>query len=1026
VLTASANTNVAAADLERLASTDVGLGLDVSVTAPVLSRSNTAEVIPSVDNPFGDKTVPPSVTQPQNVQSTTLEDGTLSAVTASTQYVTDSRYVTRSYLSSGDSRRSNSASTKAGSFSAESVATESHTTDRVVTPLLESTNSSLSTNDHRTVAVSSASPLNSTYYEKSVPSSVLLTEQTTIDGLTLESATTFKVPGTKPSVGDETTAVTATLTSATDAVHIEQQSVSSPKHVVSSSSHPTEFERTNTVNESVDYSSRKEDTTALSASLSTSIVSETVAVSNDTIPKQTTSGVSKFQDETSSPFSRTTLPTGTESSSSEVSVSYSNTREYSYSSGATKSSTYLSDFTADTAAAASDMTSSDKTDVDAEVTTVSETEEHLHPTSQNMSLFTSSSSEMEITQSTNRSTPHGVSVSDQSTAHSSTMLSTLSIHPGEISSIPHRSSASNLASTEYTETSPVSGGTFSFSDEISSVLNSSEPTVTHPVYPTLAASQYPVSSERMSYHVQTATDRASSTTDAVTATFTGEWTITANESVHSYHKDDAATPLSTDGTPETATVSSHTVLEQTVSSVSEFQDSTSSYFSRPFVRDLTASSISLMNTGTSGVETTSLRYSVAISTGPDNVTGSTVLPSIDDYSTHEITTPDNSSQSTQSSVLLENATTVSETEDSNYTQLTELPTEDYFTTSKPATSTGETFHSWSSSSIMDTTLDDESPAAVTTPASAVHSTSVLTTATFSGVVSHQPTGTDAADSTHSDVGLRSASQTVTVLSASFGSSAAASSYSAIQTDASTSQNRPTTSPSRAFSYTAVQTDAGRTSDDSLLLTGPLSTLSAGLAESTTTSDESIRRDNNTQTLTTSVFTTSAMISTLLESTEKTGLTRNSVTEETPSPTAVSLTAMSAAVTSNLSADRAEGKLTSYSTVTSGVFVTSDSDEVLHSVAPVTVTVEKSDSEAPFLSTKMPSSTADGSTELTKTTEGPVEMKSAATDSSSLFVTADLPDRTPESNSSRNVDLTVSQSTSSSDTRSPLQGRPRPV
>lgn len=1019
MLTASANTNVAAADLERLASTDVGLGLDVSVTAPVLSRSNTAEVIPSVDNPLGDKTVPPSVTQPQNVQSTTTEDGTLSAVTASTQYVTDSRYVTRSYLSSGDSRRSNSASTKAGS-----VAIESHTTDRVVTPLLESTNSSLSTNDHRTVAVSSASPLNSTYYEKSVPSSVLLTEQTTIDGLTLESATTFKVPGTKPSVGDETTAVTATLTSATDAVHIEQQSVSSPKHVVSSSSHPTEFEGTNTVNESVDYSSREEDTTALSASLSTSIVSETVAVSNDTIPKQTTSGVSKFQDETSSPFSRTTLPTGTESSSSEVSVSYSNTREYSYSSGATKSSTYLWDFTADTAAAASDMTSSDKTDVDAEVTTVSESEEHLHPTSQDMSLFTSSSSEMEITQSTNRSTTHGVSVSDQSTAHSSTMLSTLSIHPGEIPSIPHRSSASNLASTEYTETSPVSGGTFSFSDEISSVLNSSEPTVTHPVYPTLAASQYPVSSERMSYHVQTATDRASSTTDAVTATFTGEWTITANESVHSYHKDDAATPLSTDGTPETATVSSHTVLEQTVSSVSEFQDSTSSYFSRPFVPDLTASSISLMNTGTSGVETTSLRYSVAISAVPDNVTGSTVLPSIDDYSTHEITTPDNSSQSTQSSVLLENATTVSETEDSNYTQLTELTTEDYFTTSKPATSTGESFHSWSSGSIMDTTLDDESPAAVTTPTSAVHSTSVLTTATFSGVVSHQPTGTDAADSTHSDVGLRSASQTVTVLSASLGSSAAASSYPAIQTDASTSQN--TTSPSRAFSYTAVQTDAGRTSDDSLLLTGHVSTLSEGLAESTTTSDESIRRDNNTQTLTTSVFTTSAMISTLLLSTEKTGLTRSSVTEETPSPTAVSLTAMSAAVTSNLSADRAEGKLTSYSTVTGGVFVTSDSDEVPHSVAPVTVTVEKSDSEAPFLSTKMPSSTADGSTELTKTTEGPVEMKSAATDSSSLFVTADLPDRTPESNSSPNVDLTVSQSTSSSDTRSPLQGRPRPV
>ena len=1019
MLTASANTNVAAADLERLASTDVGLGLDVSVTAPVLSRSNTAEVIPSVDNPLGDKTVPPSVTQPQNVQSTTTEDGTLSAVTASTQYVTDSRYVTRSYLSSGDSRRSNSASTKAGS-----VAIESHTTDRVVTPLLESTNSSLSTNDHRTVAVSSASPLNSTYYEKSVPSSVLLTEQTTIDGLTLESATTFKVPGTKPSVGDETTAVTATLTSATDAVHIEQQSVSSPKHVVSSSSHPTEFEGTNTVNESVDYSSRKEDTTALSASLSTSIVSETVAVSNDTIPKQTTSGVSKFQDETSSPFSRTTLPTGTESSSSEVSVSYSNTREYSYSSGATKSSTYLWDFTADTAAAASDMTSSDKTDVDAEVTTVSESEEHLHPTSQDMSLFTSSSSEMEITQSTNRSTTHGVSVSDQSTAHSSTMLSTLSIHPGEIPSIPHRSSASNLASTEYTETSPVSGGTFSFSDEISSVLNSSEPTVTHPVYPTLAASQYPVSSERMSYHVQTATDRASSTTDAVTATFTGEWTITANESVHSYHKDDAATPLSTDGTPETATVSSHTVLEQTVSSVSEFQDSTSSYFSRPFVPDLTASSISLMNTGTSGVETTSLRYSVAISAVPDNVTGSTVLPSIDDYSTHEITTPDNSSQSTQSSVLLQNATTVSETEDSNYTQLTELTTEDYFTTSKPATSTGESFHSWSSGSIMDTTLDDESPAAVTTPTSAVHSTSVLTTATFSGVVSHQPTGTDAADSTHSDVGLRSASQTVTVLSASLGSSAAASSYPAIQTDASTSQN--TTSPSRAFSYTAVQTDAGRTSDDSLLLTGHVSTLSEGLAESTTTSDESIRRDNNTQTLTTSVFTTSAMISTLLLSTEKTGLTRSSVTEETPSPTAVSLTAMSAAVTSNLSADRAEGKLTSYSTVTGGVFVTSDSDEVPHSVAPVTVTVEKSDSEAPFLSTKMPSSTADGSTELTKTTEGPVEMKSAATDSSSLFVTADLPDRTPESNSSPNVDLTVSQSTSSSDTRSPLQGRPRPV
>ena len=1024
MLTASANTNVAAGDLERLASTDVGLGLDVSVTAPVLSRSNTAEVIPSVDNPLGDKTVPPSVTQPQNVQSTTTEDGTLSAVTASTQYVTDSRYVTGSYLSSGDSRRSNSASTKAGSFSAESVATESHTTDRVVTPLLESTNSSLSTNDHRTVAVSSASPLNSTYYEKSVPSSVLLTEQTTIDGLTLESATTFKVPGTKPSVGDETTAVTATLTSATDAVHIEQQSVSSPKHVVSSSSHPTEFERTITVNESVDYSSRKEDTTALSASLSTSIVSETVAVSNDTIPKQTTSGVSQFQDETSSPFSKTTLPTGTESSSSEVSVSYSNTREYSYSSGATKSSTYLSDFTADTAAAASDMTSSDKTDVDAEVTTVSESEEHLHPTSQNMSLFTSSSSEMEITQSTNRSTPHGVSVSDQSTAHSSTMLSTLSIHPGEISSIPDRSSASNLASTEYTETSPVSGGTFSFSDEISSVLNSSEPTVTHPVYPTLAASQYPVSSERMSYHVQTATDRASSTTDAVTATFTGEWTITANESVHLYHKDNATTPLSTDGTPETATVSSHTVLEQTVSSVSEFQDSTSSYFSRPVVPDLTASSISLMNTGTSGVETTSLRYSVAISTGPDNVTGSTVLPSIDDYSTHEITTPDNSSQSTQSSVLLENATTVSETEDSNYTQLTELPTEDYFTTSKPTTSTGESFHSWSSSSIMDTTLDDESPAAVTTPTSAVHSTSVLTTATFSGVVSHQRTGTDAADSTHSDVGLRSASQTVTVSSASFGSSAAASSYPAIQTDASTSQN--TTSPSRAFSYTSVQTDAGRTSDDSLLLTGHVSTLSAGLAESTTTSDESIRRDNNTQTLTTSVFTTSAMISTLLLSTKKTGLTRSSVTEETPSPTAVSLTAMSAAVTSNLSADRAEGKLTSYSTVTGGVFVTSDSDEVLHSVAPVTVTVEKSDSEAPFLSTKMPSSTADGSTELTKTTEGPVEMKSAATDSSSLFVTADLPDRTPESNSSPNVDWTVSQSTSSSDTRSPLQGRPRPV
>ena len=1025
MLTASANTNVAAADLERLASTDVGLGLDVSVTAPVLSRSNTAEVIPSVDNPLGDKTVPPSVTQPQNVQSTTLEDGTLSAVTASTQYVTDSRYVTRIYLSSGDSRRSNSASTKAGSFSAESVATESHTTDRVVTPLLESTNSSLSTNDHRTVAVSSASPLSSTYYEKSAPSSVLLTEQTTIDGLTLESATTFKVPGTKPSVGDETTAVTATLTSATDAVHIEQQSVSSPKHVVSPSSHPTEFERTNTVNESVDYSSRKEDTTVLSASLSTSIVSETVAVSNDTIPKQTTSGVSQFQDETSSPFSRTTLPTGTESSSSEVSVSYSNTREYSYSSGATKSSTYLSDFTADTAAAASDMASSDKTDVDAEVTTVSESEEHLHPTSQNMSLFTSSSSEMEITQSTNRSTPHGVSVSDQSTAHSSTMLSTLSIHPGEISSIPDRSSASNLASTEYTETSPVSGGTFSFSDEISSVLNSSEPTVTHPVYPTLAASQYPVSSERMSYHVQTATYRASSTTDAVTATFTGEWTITANESVHSYHKDNATTPLSTDGTPETATVSSHTVLEQTVSSVSEFQDSTSSYFSRPFVPDLTASSISLMNTGTSGVETTSLRYSVAISAVPDNVTGSTVLPSIDDYSTHEITTPDNSSQSTQSSVLLENVTTVSETEDSNYTQLTELPTEDYFTTSKPATSTGETFHSWSSGSIMDTTLDDESPAAVTTPTSAVHSTSVSTTATFSGVVSHQPTGTDAADSTHSDVGLRSASQTVTVLSASFGSSvAAASSYPAIQTDASTSQN--TTSPSRAFSYTAVQTDAGRTSDDSLLLTGHVSTLSEGLAESTTTSDESIRRDNNTQTLTTSVFTTSAMISTLLLSTEKTGLTRSSVTEETPSPTAVSLTAMSAAVTSNLSADRAEGKLTSYSTVTGGVFVTSDSDEVLHSVASDTVTVEKSDSEAPFLSTKMPSSTADGSTELTKTTEGPVEMKSAATDSSSLFVTADLPDRTPESNSSPNVDLTVSQSTSSSDTRSPLQGRPRPV
>ena len=1023
MLTASANTNVAAADLERLASTDVGLGLDVSVTAPVLSRSNTAEVIPSVDNPFGDKTVPPSVTQPQNVQSTTLEDGTLSAVTASTQDVTDSRYVTSSYLSSGDSRRSNSASTKAGSFSAESVATESHTTDRVVTPLLESANSSLSTNDHRTVAVSSASPLNSTYYEKSVPSSVLLTEQTTIDGLTLESATTFKVPGTKPSVGDETTAVTATLTSATDAVHIEQQSVSSPKHVVSSSSHPTEFERTNTVNESVDYSSRKEDTTVLSASLSTSIVSETVAVSNDTIPKQTTSGVSQFQDETSSPFSRATLPTGTESSSSEVSVSYSNTREYSYSSGATKSSTYLSDFTADTAAA-SDMTSSDKTDVDAEVTTVSESEEHLHPTSQNMSLFTSSSSEMEITQSTNRSTPHGVSVSDQSTAHSSTMLSTLSIHPGEISSIPDRSSASNLASTEYTETSPVSGGTFSFSDEISSVLNNSEPTVTHPVYPTLAASQYPVSSERMSYHVQTATDRASATTDAVTATFTGEWTITANESVHLYHKDDATTPLSTDGTPETATVSSHTVLEQTVSSVSEFQDSTSSYFSRPFVPDLTASSISLMNTGTSGVETTSLRYSVAISTGPGNVTGRTVLPSIDDYSTHEITTPDNSSQSTQSSVLLENVTTVSETEDSNYTQLTELPTEDYFTTSKPATSTGETFHSWSSGSSMDTTVNDESPTAVTTPTSAVHSTSVLTTATFSGVVSHQPTGTDAADSTHSDVGLRSASQTVTVSSASLGSSAAASSYPAIQTDASTSQN--TTSPSRAFSYTAVQTDAGRTSDDSLLLTGPLSTLSAGLAESTTTSDESIRRKNNTQTLTTSVFTTSAMISTLLLSTEKTGLTRSSVTEETPSPTAVSLTAMSAAVTSNLSADRAEGKLTSYSTVTGGVFVTSDSDEVLHSVASDTVTVEKSDSEAPFLSTKMPSSTADGSTELTKTTEGPVEMKSAATDSSSLFVTADLPDRTPESNSSPNVDLTVSQSTSSSDTRSPLQGRPRPV
>ena len=634
-----------------------------------------------------------------------------------------------------------------------------------------------------------------------------------------------------------------------------------------------------------------------------------------------------------------------------------------------------------------------------------QSEREYTPTSDNVSSLTSLSTKTTETTITPLIgavplTDRQVTVVDQTTEHSTPMQSTESIHLDHTSSLLDRLSTSNPASAVNTRTSPADfRSTLSSGNSVSSFLNSSEQTVTLRAYETLTASDYPVSSGKMSYDVQTVTDRA------VTATTSGEWTKTMNESIEYSSRDDRttlSTPPNTDRTPETVTISNETVLKQTTSSVTKLHDSMSSYFSRPIVPNETSNSSSLSNinttvagtTGASRAETTA-HYSVAESADPNNSTVSTVLPSSDGYFSLKVTTRDNFLQSTQSSLSSENMSEAPETVySSSYTQQGELSIEDSFTTSRPATATEDSLNSYSRSSTMFPSI---SAAAITTPMSAIYSS-------FSAVLSRRPT-IDTTDSTESDVHSTPQTPMASTVSIDISDSSnntstlAASNRPMTETDASTLQ-------SVQFHYTTVvstglrQSDAGRTSDDSLLLTGHLFTLSAGATEVTNSSRDSIQRNSTTQTSITSARS--------IQSTTKTERMATT-TEESPSPTAISLTSVSTAVESNFSTHHATDGTTRYST--DGV-LTSGSDEVIHSATTVTATA-KSDSNASYLSTQMTSSTTDGVTELKETTRGPVEMKLSSTDSRNLFATADKPDRTLHNNSWLNADLTESSSTISS-------------
>lgn len=1024
-------------DLQQSISSDGLTSVDSSVRDPLVTRSNTANII-SDDHITGSRTS--YNTRPQNVDSSMMKStGTLSTETASTYRATNNNYVTHSSLSSSES---NNTSTDGVSFSTEPVVTES-----VVTSVSASTNISGS-GDFRATEVSSVPYLNSTYDEtthttpstihsSSLPSSLSLTSKTTIAANILVSATQsfdHETTEPKPSFSDEGTVSTtpaveltihtisssANLKSTTNTVYLTE---SFTKSEVATSFDSTESEQTKTRNEAGRSSSK--DTTTLFTPLNT----ETVAISNDTVLKHTTSSVSGFQNRTSSYLSRTTVPKETAISSSEVSVAMAATTnnpiELLYSYGTTKFFKFLSDFTTDKAATSTVVGNiSSNNEIGVHVTTVSPTDrfsatknEHEYmATSDKTSSFSSLLNEMK-TKETTLTSPliGGYSSSDrqdtgidqnQTTEHSAVTQFTQSIHLDDISTLMDQVSTSNpptsAQNTGMLHTPEVSRSTYSSNGSVSQFSNSSEQSVTHPVYVTLTASDYPVSSDKMLYDTQSVTDTAGSTINVVNATSTVKWTHTVNRDVeYSSRKNDTttfSTLLSTDRTSETVAFSDGMALKQTTSSVSSFQDSTSSYFSKSIVPNKTASSNSLLDIDSTlvvitGTETTP-GYSTAESKDPNNITTHTVLSSSDRYFPLQTTTLDNSIQYAQSSVSSENTSEALETVDYNYTQPTELS--NYFITSGVTTEDSLNVHSWSSTAVRDTTAPDN-------PAAAANTTS---TPALSDVSSRRHT----VDTTyHTGSNARSISQTdVTVSYTSFNSSVRSyntstlpvSSNPAIQVDASTSQDIA----SLPYGYTSVvsvglhPSDAGTTSDGSSLLTDHLSTTSADFTENTKTQRTSYQTDNSTQ-----MSITVAMTSIL--STMKTE-TMRTITEEISSPTAISPNSVSAAVKSNLSTDHA--KVTSYST---GRLLTSDnSNEVMYSVtSDITTSYGKSYSTASLLSTKMASST---NTELRgeKTTEGATEMKSSSIVSRKPFVT--LPDRsTTHNNISLDADLTASQPSS---------------